>query len=71
MWWDEERGFGFSGVAEVALSSLIVVVHRGVTRGFGVLILGMWDVVAPWVDLGEEGMLEWSYLLRERVLFLF
>ena len=34
MWWDEEIGFGFFGVAEVALSSLIVVVHRGVTRGF-------------------------------------
>ena len=34
MWWDEERGFGFSGVVEVALFSLIVVVHRGVTRGF-------------------------------------
>ena len=41
MWWGEERGFGFYGVSEVDLSSLIVAVSWVVTRGFGVFILGL------------------------------
>ena len=53
------------------LSSLIFVVSGGVTRGFGVLSLWMWAVIAPWVYLRNEGLLYGSYLLQEGDPFRF
>ena len=60
-----KEGFSVSGVDRVNYPPLIFVGRGGVTRSFGILNLGMWDFIAPGVDLREEEMLERSYIFQE------
>ena len=45
------EGFVVSGVVGVNYPPLIFVGNGGGTRRFGILVLGMWYVIAPGVDL--------------------
>ena len=56
--WGEGSDFYFSGDDKVTSSPLVFVGSGGVTRGFGVLNVRMWNVLASGDDLGEEELFE-------------